>query len=139
MGGRGTSSGISTNSITISNGIKREMLSKGLNSKFKGVQRDAKAGTGSFTYKDARAIGSADALKMDILRVHENSNNTLVEGIIRGKHVFYANKNSDSTIQKIKNNIDKKKQKTNPRFAGKTGNPNHKHLRQMEEKPRQKF
>lgn len=37
MGGRGTSSGISTNSITISNGIKREMLSKGLNSKFKGV------------------------------------------------------------------------------------------------------
>lgn len=111
MGGRGASSGISTNSITISNGIKREMLSKGLSSKFKGVQRDAKAGTGSFTYKDARAIGSADALKMDILRVHENSNNTLVEGIIRGKHVFYANKNSDSTIQKIKNNIDKKKQK----------------------------
>ena len=34
---------------------------------------------------------------------------------------------------------DREKAKTNPRFAGKTGNPNHKHLRQMEEKPRQKF
>ena len=29
----------------------------------------------------------------------------------RSGNEFYANKNSDSTIQKIKNNIDKKKQK----------------------------
>ena len=57
MGGRGTSSGISTNSITISNGIKREMLSKGLNSKFKGVQRDAKAALAVLLTKTQERLG----------------------------------------------------------------------------------
>lgn len=110
MGGRGSSSGIVGNSIAISNRIKSEMLAVGLNSKFKGVQRNAKNGTGAYSYKDAKAVGSAEALKMDVFGVHEKNGNTLFEGVIRGKKVFYANKDSDSTVQKIKDTLAKHKE-----------------------------
>ena len=47
MGGRGSGSGnlkTGGSSIALSNKIKSEMLQHGINSKFKGVQRDAKSG-----------------------------------------------------------------------------------------------
>ncbi len=47
MGGRGGSSGnlkTGGNSIALSNKIKSEMFQYGMNSKFKGVQRDAQSG-----------------------------------------------------------------------------------------------
>lgn len=111
FGGRGGSSGLGVgrNSIAISNRIKKEMLESGLNSKFKGVQRDAKNGTGAYSYKDAKAVGSTEALKMDVFGVHEKNGNTLFEGLINGKQVFYANKDSDSTVQKIKSILSNKK------------------------------
>lgn len=111
FGGRGSSSGLGVGSIAISNKIKREMLDKGLKSKFKGVQRDAKAGTGNFSYKDARAVSSKDALKMNVYGCQESNGNTLIEGILGGKKVFYANQNSDSTIKIIKSNLMKQKEK----------------------------
>ena len=70
FGGRGGSSGIGRNSIGISNRIKKEMLDSGLKSKFKGVQRDAQNGTGNYSYKDAKAVVGAEALKMDVYEVH---------------------------------------------------------------------
>lgn len=113
MGGRGSSSGRAggTGGIATSNRIKNEFLQNGLNSKFKGVRRDAENGTGSYTYKDAKAVTANEALKMDVLRVHEKGDNTLVEGLVNGKHSFYANSNSDSTIKYIKNTMELKKQK----------------------------
>lgn len=112
MGGRGANSGrAGAGGIATSNRIKNEWLQSGLNSKFKGVQRNVKNGTGSYTYKDAKAVTSNEALKMDILRVHEKGDNTLIEGLVNGKHSFYANSNSDSTIKYIKNAMELKKQK----------------------------
>ena len=102
FGGRGASSGLAGNSITISNSIKKEMLDSGLNSKFKGVQRNAQNGTGAYSYKDAKAVGSVEALKMDVVRVHEKNGNTLFEGLIHGEKVFYANRDSDSTVKEMK-------------------------------------
>ena len=110
FGGRGGSSGIGGNSIEISNRIKKEMLDSGLKSKFKGVQRNAQNGTGSYSYKDAKAVGSAEALKMDVYGVHEKNVNTLFEGTIRGEKVFYANKDSDGTVQKIKSRLSDQKE-----------------------------
>jgi hypothetical protein len=110
FGGRGGSSGIGRNSIGISNRIKKEMLDSGLKSKFKGVQRDAQNGTGNYSYKDAKAVGSAEALKMDVYGVHEKNGNTLFEGTIRGKKVFYANKDSDGTAKKIKSRLSDQKE-----------------------------
>ena len=109
MGGRGSGSGnlkTGGSSIALSNKIKSEMLQHGINSKFKGVQRDAKAGEGNYSYKNAKAINESVALKMDVIRMHERDGNTLVEG-----HVFYANRTSDRVIQTIKNNEAKKKEK----------------------------
>lgn len=110
MGGRGSNSGIGGNSIAISNKIKKEMLDSGLSSKFKGIQRNAQNGTGTYSYKNAKAVGSVEALKMDVSMVHEKNGNTLFCGVINGKKVFYANKNSDSTVQKIKGILSDKKE-----------------------------
>lgn len=112
MGGRGSSfKGGGGSTTATSNKIKNEMLKSGLNSKFKGVQRDAKAGAGNFSYKDAKAIDGASALKMEVFRVHEKNGNTLIEGLLNGKHVFYANTNSDKVIQSIQNNIAREKER----------------------------
>lgn len=112
MGGRGGNSGnAGSSSIARSNRIKSEMLQHGINSKFKGIQRDAKAGVGNYSYKNAKAINESVAKKMDVLRIHERDGNTLVEGMNNGKHVFYANRTSDKVIQTIKNNEAKKKEK----------------------------
>lgn len=112
MGGRGASS-ISRGggSIATSNRIKQEMLESGLNSRFKGVQRDAREGKGNYGFKDAKAVKSSDALKMKDVRVHERDGNTLVEGFFEGKHVFYAGKDSDGTIKKIKSKQAERKAK----------------------------
>lgn len=111
FGGRGSSSGLGGGGVATSNRIKREMLDKGLNSRFKGVQRDAKAGTGNYTFKDAKAVSSTDAMQMTVYKHHEANGNTLFEGTLRGKKVFYANKNSDSTVQKINSKLDKQREK----------------------------
>ena len=79
MGGRGSGSGnlkTGGSSIALSNKIKIEMLQHGINSKFKGVQRDAKAGEGNYSYKNAKAINESVALKMDVIRMHERDGNT---------------------------------------------------------------
>lgn len=110
FGGRGSESGIVGNSVTISNQIKREMIDRGLNSKLKGVQRNAQNGTGAYSFKDAKAIGSAEAQKMDVYQVHEQNGNTLFEGLIHGRKVFYANKESDRTVLKIKSTLIKQKE-----------------------------
>lgn len=110
FGGRGSESGIAGKSVTISNQIKREMIDSGLNSKLKGVQRNAQNGTGAYSFKDAKAVGSAEALKMDVYQVHEQNGNTLFEGLLHGRKVFYANKESDRTVQKIKSTLTKQKE-----------------------------
>lgn len=107
MGGRGSNSGIGGNSIAISNKIKKEMLDSGLSSKFKGVQRNAQNGTGAYSYKDAKAVGS---IENGCLYGARRKRQCTFCGVINGKKVFYANKNSDSTVQKIKGILSDKKE-----------------------------
>ena len=109
MGGRGSSSGKS--GIGVSNQIKKEMIDAGLKSRLKGVQRDAKLGTGNFSYKNAKAIGRTEAENMNVLKVHERGNNVLIEGMYKGEHVFYAGKQSDGTVKKIKDKLKTAKTK----------------------------
>lgn len=47
--------------ISICNKIRDSFIQEGMNSKFKGVQRDARNGTGRFGYKNAIAINSNEA------------------------------------------------------------------------------
>ena len=109
MGGRSGSSGKS--GIGTSNQIKKEMIDAGLQSRFKGVQRDARLGVGNYSYKNAKAIGRTEAENMNVLKVHEKGNNILIEGLHKGEHVFYAGKQGDGTIKKIKDKLAEAKKK----------------------------
>lgn len=107
MGGRGSSSGSS------SAAIKNAILKRGENSRLKGVQRDAKNETGNYSFKNAKAVGSSEALKMTGIRfMNDKKGNTLAHGIIGGKHVYYASKTTNKTIkalkQKAKGKVEKK-------------------------------
>lgn len=110
MGGRGSSSGISAGAAT-SKKIKDEALQKGLNSKFKGVRRDAENGTGNYSFRNAEAIGYNKAKNMDPLKVHERNGNTLVEGLVNGRHVVYGNKTDSKEIKQLKDKIASKRDK----------------------------
>lgn len=44
---------------------------------------------------------------MSISKITERNGNTLIEGMIGEKSVFYANKSNDETILKLKNRIKK--------------------------------
>lgn len=94
-----------------SNAIKNQILEKGLNSKFAGVRRQAAEGTGRFTFKNSTAVSSKDALKMDIGKVYEEDGNTLIDGVLNNKSVFYAAKSSDSTIKTLKEKHAKSKKR----------------------------
>lgn len=85
--------------------IKNQFLESAMNSKLKGVQRDAKNGTGNYSFKDASPVNISDAMKMTEMRFMEKNGNTLVHGLIGNKHVFIADK-SDSKIIK---DLEKKK------------------------------
>ena len=105
MGGRGSNSGGADGTAARANEIKREMLEAAMNSKFKGVQRDAREGTGIFSFKEAKAVGKVAASKIEVYQTYEKNGKTLIDGILNEKHVFYAGKNTDPTIIKIKNRM----------------------------------
>ena len=111
FGGRGASSSGAGGGgdINTSNRIKNQIIQKGLNSKFAGVRRDAENGKGRFSFKDAEAVNSKTALKMNVFRSYEENGNTLYEGEYNGKSVFYANSNSDSTIKALNAREEKRK------------------------------
>lgn len=116
MGGRGSSSGKNTGSIDLSNKIRDKFILNGLNSRFKGVQRDAREGKGNFSYKDSKPISEKAALtEMTNYRFHTLDDNTLVEGLRKKgdnfEKVFYANKSSNETIKALKVKQDKKSAK----------------------------
>lgn len=94
-------SGGKRHGTSVSNSIRSEFLAEGLGSKFKGVVRDAKNGTGRFGYKNAKAVNENTAKKMNITRIHERNGKTLIEGFHKDKHVFYAEKNTHPTIKSL--------------------------------------
>lgn len=106
MGGRGSSG---DNPIKKSIRIKNKMIEKGLNSKLKGVQRQAREGTGNYSYKDAKAISGTQAKKMTVYKVHESAEGILFEGTLGDKKVFYASDNSDPTVKALKAKMEASK------------------------------
>ena len=116
MGGRSSSSGKNASSIDSSNKIREQFILNGLNSRFKGVQRDAREGKGNFSYKDSKPISEKVALtEMTNYKFHTLGDNTLVEGLRKKgddfEKVFYANKSSNATIKALKVKQDKKQAK----------------------------
>ena len=87
--------------------IKNQFLESAMNSRLKGVQRDAKNGTGNYSFKDAKPVNAKDAMKMTEMRFMEKNGNTLVHGLIGNKHVFIADKSDSKIIEDLK----KKKEK----------------------------
>lgn len=101
MGGRGSSSGISS-SIKQSENIKNQMISAGLSSNVPGIRKKAEQGTGNYAFKSAIAVNYKEAEKLKNTIVHERKGNTLIEGHTdNGKHVYYANKSDSSEIKAL--------------------------------------
>ena len=106
MGGRGAGSG---GSIAKSNAIKKEMLEAAENSRFKGIARDAREGKGNYSFRNTTAVDQEKALQMTDVRFNEKNGNTLAWGELNGKPVFYANRSTDSTIQRLKDKVEEKR------------------------------
>ncbi|MGC4440772.1 hypothetical protein ABXW85_18095, partial [Streptococcus suis] len=87
--------------VSSSNKIRDRILKKALGSKFAGVRRDAKAGTGNYGFKNAKAVDAKTALKMTSTREHTKDGNVLIEGSINGKHVFFAEKEGGKTVEAL--------------------------------------
>lgn len=94
-----------------SNKIKQEFLDAGLNSKFKGVQRNAKEGKGAYSYKDATPVSESEALKMNQMHFVERDGKTLVHGILGEEKVFYANNSDSKEIKDLRQKSEEMKQK----------------------------
>jgi hypothetical protein len=83
--------------------IKASIISRGENSRLKGVQRNAKHGTGNYSFKNAKAVDSCEAMKMTCIKfMDDKKGNTLAHGIINNEHVYYANETANETIQALK-------------------------------------
>lgn len=108
MGGRGSRVGTS---VASSNKIRERMLKKALGSKFAGVRRDAKAGTGNYGFKNAKAVNPNTAKKMTSLKEHKKGDDVLIEGFVNNKHVFYAAKEGDKTISSLRGKMAASKSK----------------------------
>lgn len=94
-----------------SNKIKQDFVDAGLNSKFKGVQRNAREGTGAYSFKDATPVSSSEALKMSGMQFIERNGKTLVHGTTDNKKVFYANNSDSKEIKALRQENERRKQK----------------------------
>lgn len=106
MGGRGSKSDGAGGGKAASKKIKDDFIKSGLNSKFKGVRRDAENGTGAYSYKNSESVGYRDAQKMVPYKIHEKNGNTLVEGLIGDREVVYGNKSESKEIKNLKDRLD---------------------------------
>lgn len=120
MGGRGSASG--GNGTARTRDIKKEFIQHGLNSKIAGIRAKAEAGTGNYSFKNAKPVDFGTASKMTNSVIHERGDNTLVEGYLSdGSHVCYANKTSSSEIKALKEKRESKNKDTTLRRADMTG------------------
>lgn len=94
-----------------SNKIKQEFIDAGLNSKFKGVQRNAREGKGAYAYKDAVPVSEIDASKISGMQFVEHDGKTLVHGILGEKKVFYANNSDSKEIKALRQKAEESGQK----------------------------
>lgn len=91
----------SSNSFSQMNKMKDTFIQKGLNSNLKGVRRQAKEGTGNYTFKDAIPVNANKALQMVSIHFRENAGNTLVYGLIDDRKVFFAASSNNPTIKEL--------------------------------------
>lgn len=108
-GGGGSNS--DNQSHATSNKIKQEFIDAGLNSKFKGVQRNAREGKGAYAYKDAVPVSEIDASKISGMQFVEHDGKTLVHGILGEKKVFYANNSDSKEIKALRQKEEESGQK----------------------------
>lgn len=99
-------------SLEKSESIKKEILEKAENSKFKGVARDAKNGTGSYMWKNSKAVPAETMRNMGEYSFFDRDGNTVVYGILDNKQVFYANKTDSTEIKELQEIYQKRKQQT---------------------------
>ena len=111
MGGRGSSSGTGRE-IATSNRIMNEFLQAGINSKLKGIARNARDGAGAYHWKGSKAVSGKTALTdmADGYSFYTRGDTTLVAGLSRktNEKIVFANKSSHPTIKALKD-----KQKSN--------------------------
>ena len=110
MGGRGSSSG-GGSSVARSNDIKNEIINNAMNSKLKGVARDAREGTGNYSFKDAKAVNEKTAMNMQNVKFMEKGGNTVAHGLINGEKVFIADKTDSNIIKDLHKSYDDRMQK----------------------------
>ena len=123
MGSRGASSGKGAGKgVATSKRIKEEAIEEAINSKLKGVARDARNGTGNYTFKDYKAVGDKDLEKMVDTRTHEVKDNTLVIGRIGQTGVVYGNKTDSSQIKKYKAKKQEQKEKREAEIRANSNN-----------------
>ena len=111
MGGRGSSSALGSGGASLTKSIKEEFLEFGLNSKMKGIQRDAREGKGFYSWKAAKPISEKQLKKMEQPKLYERNGKTLVFGRIGQKDVVYGNKTDSKQIQGVKKQIESSRAK----------------------------
>ena len=94
-----------------SESIKNMMLDEAKNSKFAGVRRDAENGTGNYSFAKSKAVGENKLEEIKFSKIIEKNGYTLIDGVIGGKSVFYANKSDAPEIISFKKGIEAKKKK----------------------------
>lgn len=82
--------------------IKNYIINKAENSRLKGVARDARNGTGAYSFKSANAVDAKTAENINGMHFVERDGYTLVHGIVNNKIVFYANNSTSNEIKKLK-------------------------------------
>lgn len=87
-----------TASMKRSEEIKNEVIEKAMQSKIKGIARDAKAGTGNYTFKNSSAIDKKDIDNIKEPRELKKGDNVIIYGEINNKNVFFAGKSNDAEI-----------------------------------------
>jgi hypothetical protein len=105
----GGGGGRKTESMKRSESIKNEIIENAMNSRLKGVARDAKEGKGNYSFKNSKTVDKKDVNKIQDARDITRGENVVIYGTKNNKNVYYAGKKSDP---EIKSYFKKKEQRS---------------------------
>ena len=110
---RASGGGSNDESISNSNKIREEFLNFAMNLPAKGLQRQAREGTGIYSFKHATPVSESEALKMKPIDMHfyERDGKTLVHGVLDNEIVFFADKSDSKGIKALRQKEAEHRQK----------------------------